>query len=90
MVVSSWAIKHFDFQKLAGKVVNHVGIYGSKMTEGFLSGHMTKHPTECILCYAMCYCQIIKLITSLYLIFSQTCKLPTEFVLSIIQCCFVL
>ena len=39
-VASSWTIKHFDFQKLAGlwlpgEVVNHVGIYGSKMAEGF-------------------------------------------------------
>ena len=33
------SIKHFDFQKLAGlwlagKVVDHVGIYGSKVAEG--------------------------------------------------------
>ena len=38
-VVSNWAIKHFDFQKLAGlllagKVVNRVGIYGSQKAEG--------------------------------------------------------
>ena len=38
MVVSSWTIKHFDFQKLAGlllagQVVNHVGIFGSKKAE---------------------------------------------------------
>ena len=41
-VVLRWDIKHFDFQKLAGlwlagKVVNHVGIYGSKAGWGFLN-----------------------------------------------------
>ena len=39
-VVSSWAIKYFEFQKLAGiwlagEVVNHVGIYESKAAEDF-------------------------------------------------------
>ena len=38
-LVSNWAMKHFDFQKLAslwlaGEMVNHVGIYGSKAAEG--------------------------------------------------------
>ena len=37
---SSWAIKHFDFQKLAGLwlarlITNHVWIYGSNVVEGF-------------------------------------------------------
>ena len=40
VVVSSWTIKHFDFQKLVGlslayEVVNDVWIYGSKVAEGF-------------------------------------------------------
>ena len=40
VVVSSWAIKHFDFQKLAGvwlaRLINDdVGIYGSCVAEGF-------------------------------------------------------
>ena len=34
-VMSSWAIKHFDFQKLAGEVDNHIWIYGYKAIEGF-------------------------------------------------------
>ena len=39
-MVSSWAIKHFDFQKLAGLwlarlINNHVRIYGSNVAEGF-------------------------------------------------------
>ena len=41
-VVLSWAIKHFDFQKLAGlwlagKMLNHVGIFGSKVAIDFSS-----------------------------------------------------
>ena len=40
VVLSSGAIKHFDFQKLAGlwladEVVNRVGIYGSKAADYF-------------------------------------------------------
>ena len=39
-VVSSWAIKHFDFHKLAALwsarlANNHVRIYGSNLAEGF-------------------------------------------------------
>ena len=39
-VVSSWAIKHFDFQKLEGLwlvrlINNHVRVYGSNVAEGF-------------------------------------------------------
>ena len=39
-VVSSWAIKYFDFRKLAGLwlaslIKNHVRIYGSNVAEGF-------------------------------------------------------
>ena len=39
-VVSSWAIKHFDLQKLAALrlarlINNHVRIYGSNVAEGF-------------------------------------------------------
>ena len=39
-VVLGWAIKHFDFQKLAGLwlarlINNHVKIYGSNVAEGY-------------------------------------------------------
>ena len=38
-VVLSWAIKHFDFQKLAGvwlaRLINNHVIYGSNVAEGF-------------------------------------------------------
>ena len=39
-MVSSWAIKHVDIQKLAGlwftgEVATHVGTYGYKVAEGF-------------------------------------------------------
>ena len=39
-MVTSWAIKHFDFQKLAGLwlvrlINNHIRIYGTNVAEGF-------------------------------------------------------
>ena len=42
VVVSSWGIKHFDFQKLAGLwltrlINNHVRVYGSNVAEGSLA-----------------------------------------------------
>ena len=63
-VVLSWAIKHFDFHKLAALwlarlINNHVRIYGSNVAEGF-SVFQRRSCLKCYWCYLCCFCPGLK------------------------------